>query len=53
VVGTASGGGTTIGAGTVYCWGDNEYGQIGQRTAGTNGLPELTPKIVKGQQAAP
>lgn len=53
VVGTASGSGTTTGAGTVYCWGDNEYGQIGQRTAGINGLPELTPKIVKGQQAAP
>lgn len=53
VVGTASGGGTTTGAGTVYCWGDNEYGQIGQRTAGLNGVPELSPRIVKGQQSAP
>ena len=53
VVGAVSGGGTTTGAGTVYCWGDNEYGQIGQRTAGSNGVPELTPRIVKGQQASP
>jgi alpha-tubulin suppressor-like RCC1 family protein len=53
VTGTTSGGGTTATAGTVYCWGDNEYGQIGQRTAGVNGQPVLTPRIVKGQQASP
>jgi alpha-tubulin suppressor-like RCC1 family protein/protocatechuate 3,4-dioxygenase beta subunit len=45
--------GTTADAGTVYCWGDNEYGQIGQRSAGTNGQPVRSPIAVKGQRANP
>lgn len=53
VTGASSGSGTTTGAGTVYCWGDNEYGQIGQRRAGLNGQPERSPLIVKGQRTNP
>lgn len=51
VTGTA-GSGTTIGAGELWCWGDNEYGQIGQRTASPNGTV-LGPTRVKGQQTNP
>jgi alpha-tubulin suppressor-like RCC1 family protein len=53
VVGSATSGGTTATGGTVYCWGDNEYGQVGQRIAGASGQPVRTPTVVKGQQSAP
>jgi alpha-tubulin suppressor-like RCC1 family protein len=45
VVGTpAPSGGTTAGAGDVYCWGDNEYGQVGNTTLPqANASPRLTP----------
>ena len=37
-------GGTTASAAAVYCWGDNEYGQIGNTTVATsNNTPRLTP----------
>jgi len=40
----AASGGTTTTAGDVYCWGDNEYGQIGNLTWPVqNSNPRLTP----------
>ncbi|MCX5760751.1 MAG: hypothetical protein NTW72_04480 [Gemmatimonadetes bacterium] len=39
--GTASG--TQTGAGVIYCWGDNEYGQAGTGTASANNTPIYTP----------
>jgi alpha-tubulin suppressor-like RCC1 family protein len=41
--------GTQAGAGVIFCWGDNEYGQLGSGTTGTNGVPVLTPQKVAGQ----
>jgi len=41
--------GTQAGAGVIYCWGDNEYGQLGRGTTGANGAPALTPAKVAGQ----
>lgn len=38
-------GSPAISAGTVYCWGDNSFGQIGQNTTG-NAVPFKTPKKV-------
>jgi alpha-tubulin suppressor-like RCC1 family protein len=35
--------------GTVYCWGDNSYGQIGNGAQGTGGLTVLTPTKVQFQ----
>ena len=42
--------GTTGVAGTIYCWGDNEYGQLGQGVFGQNASPSLTPVRVVYQQ---
>ncbi|MDQ8155205.1 MAG: hypothetical protein P3B98_11150, partial [Gemmatimonadota bacterium] len=50
VVGAASGGGTTTGRGTVYCWGDNEYGQLGTGAFSGNGNPSRTPVAVLNQR---
>jgi alpha-tubulin suppressor-like RCC1 family protein len=44
-----SGSGTQAGAGVIFCWGDNEYGQLGNGTVGTNAVPVLTPVKVAGQ----
>jgi len=54
-VATPSGGsgGTTAGAGVIYCWGDNEYGQLGIRAFGANGGIQSSPIPVKGQQSNP
>lgn len=41
--------GTQAGAGVIYCWGDNEYGQLGIGVTGSNGTPSLTPQRVSGQ----
>ncbi len=49
VVGNATAGGTQAGAGVVYCWGDNEYGQLGIGSTGANGVPVLAPQKVAGQ----
>ncbi len=46
---TGQGSGTQAGAGVVYCWGDNEYGQLGIGLSGTNGAPLLSPQKVTGQ----
>ncbi|MBW7934163.1 MAG: hypothetical protein H3C62_11275 [Gemmatimonadaceae bacterium] len=50
-VASASGGGsgTQTGPGVIYCWGDNEYGQLGLGTTGLNGVPVVTPSKVAGQ----
>lgn len=42
--------GTTGSAGTIYCWGDNEFGQLGIGTFSPNGAPVLTPARVAFQQ---
>jgi alpha-tubulin suppressor-like RCC1 family protein len=40
----AASGGTTTTSADVYCWGDNEYGQIGNTTLSqANNTPRLTP----------
>ena len=37
-------GGTSATAASVYCWGDNEYGQLGNSTASqSNNSPTLAP----------
>lgn len=41
--------GTTTPSGTVYCWGDNEYGQIGDGTVSGNAAPVLAPRRVVNQ----
>jgi alpha-tubulin suppressor-like RCC1 family protein len=41
-----AGSGTTTATGRVYCWGDNEYGQLGDGAASGNNTPVLTPKRV-------
>lgn len=41
-------GGTQASAGVVWCWGDNEYGQLGVGTTGTNGAA-VGPSKVAGQ----
>lgn len=46
---TGASSGTQAGAGVVYCWGDNEYGQLGTGTVGANGVPVTSPVKVKGQ----
>ena len=46
---SASGSGTTTATGAVYCWGDNEYGQLGDGAASGNNTPVLTPKKVVNQ----
>jgi alpha-tubulin suppressor-like RCC1 family protein len=42
--------GTTGVAGTIYCWGDNEYGQLGLGYFGLNAAPALSPVRVVFQQ---
>jgi alpha-tubulin suppressor-like RCC1 family protein len=42
--------GTTSPPGTMYCWGDNEFGQLGLGVFGANGLPSTTPQVVVFQQ---
>jgi hypothetical protein len=42
--------GTTSTAGVVFCWGDNEYGQLGLGTFGANGLTVNTPTRSAFQQ---
>lgn len=42
--------GTTSTPGDVYCWGDNEKGQLGNGTFGANGVPVLGPARVTFQQ---
>jgi len=49
VAGTVTGGGTTAAQGTIYCWGDNEYGQLGTGSSSGNNAPVLTPQRVKFQ----
>jgi alpha-tubulin suppressor-like RCC1 family protein len=38
--------GTQAGAGVIYCWGDNEYGQLGIGTSGQNGVAVPPTKVV-------
>jgi alpha-tubulin suppressor-like RCC1 family protein len=40
ISGPVFGGGTTSAPGTIACWGDNEYGQLGRGVFSTNGLPQ-------------
>ena len=49
VAGAVTGGGTTAGVGTIYCWGDNEYGQLGTGSSSGNNNPLKTPQLVKFQ----
>lgn len=44
-----AGSGTTSSAGRVYCWGDNEYGQLGDGATSGNRSPVLTPKLIANQ----
>jgi alpha-tubulin suppressor-like RCC1 family protein len=46
VLGTAFGTGTLAPTGTAYCWGDNEYGQLGDGARSGNLSPARTPKRV-------
>lgn len=46
VLGTSFGTGTLAPTGTAYCWGDNEYGQLGDGARSGNLAPVLTPKRV-------
>jgi alpha-tubulin suppressor-like RCC1 family protein len=41
--------GTQAGAGVIYCWGDNEYGQLGIGSYGANGVPVLIPQRIINQ----
>jgi alpha-tubulin suppressor-like RCC1 family protein len=43
-------GGTTSLPGTVFCWGDNEKGQLGLGNFGSNGVPVIGPTRVTFQQ---
>jgi len=43
VTGAITGGGTTADKGTVICWGDNEYGQLGTGTVSGNNAPVRNP----------
>jgi len=49
VASTAGGAGTIATGGTVYCWGDSEYGQAGTGVFRANNLPFLTPTKVANQ----
>lgn len=42
--------GTISPPGTIWCWGDNEYGQLGTGAFGINGFPVLAPQRVAYQQ---
>ncbi|HYV97539.1 MAG TPA: hypothetical protein VE967_08810 [Gemmatimonadaceae bacterium] len=42
--------GTTGTAGIIFCWGDNEMGQLGTAAFGANGSPVLVPQRVAFQQ---
>jgi alpha-tubulin suppressor-like RCC1 family protein len=44
-----AGSGTTSSTGRVFCWGDNEYGQLGDSAASGNRSPVLTPKLIVNQ----
>ena len=44
-----AGSGTTSSTGRVFCWGDNEYGQLGDGAASGNRSPVLTPKVIANQ----
>jgi len=44
-----AGSGTTASTGRVYCWGDNEYGQLGDGAASGNRSPILAPKAIVNQ----
>ena len=46
---SAAGSGTTSTTGRVFCWGDNEYGQLGDGAASGNRAPVLTPRLVVNQ----
>jgi alpha-tubulin suppressor-like RCC1 family protein len=50
ITGTPTVTGTTSVAGSVYCWGDNEKGQLGVGSFGVNGVPVLAPTRVTFQQ---
>jgi len=41
--------GTTAVTGRVFCWGDNEYGQLGDEITAGKTTPILTPKRVVNQ----
>jgi alpha-tubulin suppressor-like RCC1 family protein len=44
----AAGAGTTSGRGDIYCWGDNEYGQLGiTNNFGLNNMPVLVPTKIQ------
>jgi alpha-tubulin suppressor-like RCC1 family protein len=46
---TGSGGSTIAGAGILFCWGDNEFGQLGLGTAGANAAAVVRPTRVAFQ----
>jgi alpha-tubulin suppressor-like RCC1 family protein len=41
--------GTTSPAGTIHCWGDNEFGQLGRGSFSANAHPPLAAAPIKGQ----
>jgi adhesin/invasin len=49
ITGIPTANGTTTPIGAVYCWGDNEYGQIGDGTLSGNASPVLAPRRVVNQ----